>query len=118
MHEEGVDGRLRMAAHLRFGPQVLHELAEIAAALLRMGSAGGKRRRDEPREKLFLHCRLSSFLTQAHAVGSHSSKAARPRKPQMAARMRVVRKTAPQTRQSTPVAASMSPPWPPAFRQR
>jgi hypothetical protein len=24
-----------MAAHLRFGPQVLHELAEIAAALLR-----------------------------------------------------------------------------------
>jgi hypothetical protein len=30
-----------MAAHLRFGPQVLHELAEIAAALLRLGSAGG-----------------------------------------------------------------------------
>ena len=36
MLKERVDGRLRMAAHLCLGPQVLHELAEISAALLRL----------------------------------------------------------------------------------
>jgi hypothetical protein len=53
MHEEGVDGRLRMAAHLRFGPQVLHELAEIAAALLRLRRADRKRAAMSPAKSCF-----------------------------------------------------------------
>jgi hypothetical protein len=57
-----------------------------------------KARREKPREKLFLHCRLSSFLTLTQAVGAHSSKAARPRKPQISAVAAMVRNTTPQTR--------------------
>jgi hypothetical protein len=36
VNEEGVDRRLWMATHLCLGPQILHELAEITAALLGM----------------------------------------------------------------------------------
>jgi hypothetical protein len=53
MNEEGVDGRLRMPTHLRFGPEILHELAEIAAALLRLSGPDRKRGRDQPRENCF-----------------------------------------------------------------
>jgi hypothetical protein len=42
-----------MAAHLRFGPQVLHELAEITAALLRLRRAAESAAAKSPAKSCF-----------------------------------------------------------------